>query len=294
VLLELAEEHPLVRHVQHTGDGSARRVSDVVSRQEFQASELYRRLYQPMRVEFQMSVTLTLPRPAVVAVTVSRHSQDFTDRERLLLDLLRPHLTHGWQQARQMSHLAALSADAVPAGAAGARRPPDAGGTLALALSEPRTELTPGALAELHRFFGPPATPQSALPERVERWLAQPPTAQRPHPRALLAQIGHRNALLRWLPPGPGHPAILCINVDIGITAATRPSLSVFGLSQREVQVVNLVVTGATNQEIAKTLRVAPGTVKKHLDHIYAKLGVRGRVQAATLALELETLERTT
>jgi DNA-binding CsgD family transcriptional regulator len=50
-------------------------------------------------------------------------------------------------------------------------------------------------------------------------------------------------------------------------------------LSARERDVVQLVVLGASNQEIAKRLFVTTGTVKKHMHHILGKFDVRSRAQ---------------
>jgi len=52
-------------------------------------------------------------------------------------------------------------------------------------------------------------------------------------------------------------------------------------LTAREAQVLERVARGGSNAEIAQALTVAPGTIKKHLDNIYTKLGVRNRVEAA-------------
>jgi DNA-binding CsgD family transcriptional regulator len=54
-----------------------------------------------------------------------------------------------------------------------------------------------------------------------------------------------------------------------------------FGLTRRETEVLGWVTRGKSNAEIAANLSIAPGTVKKHLDHIYAKLGVSTRTEAA-------------
>lgn len=54
-------------------------------------------------------------------------------------------------------------------------------------------------------------------------------------------------------------------------------------LTPREREVVELVAAGNTNAQVAAQLWVAPSTVKKHLEHVYDKLGVGGRTAAATL-----------
>jgi LuxR family maltose regulon positive regulatory protein len=51
-------------------------------------------------------------------------------------------------------------------------------------------------------------------------------------------------------------------------------------LTSREREVMALVGDGLTNREIARRLDVAPGTVKAHLEHAYAKLGVGTRTGA--------------
>ena len=58
-------------------------------------------------------------------------------------------------------------------------------------------------------------------------------------------------------------------------------------LSERELEVLRLIATGLTNQEIAGTLVVALGTVKAHTASIYSKLNVHNRTQAVARAREL-------
>ncbi|WP_069163954.1 LuxR C-terminal-related transcriptional regulator [Nocardia altamirensis] len=57
-------------------------------------------------------------------------------------------------------------------------------------------------------------------------------------------------------------------------------------LSQREIEVLRLVADGRSNREIAKELFLSETTVKSHLVHIYAKLGVRSRTSAVARARE--------
>jgi DNA-binding NarL/FixJ family response regulator len=57
-------------------------------------------------------------------------------------------------------------------------------------------------------------------------------------------------------------------------------------LSPREIEVLRLVADGSSNREIAKELFLSETTVKSHLVHIYAKLGVRSRTSAVARARE--------
>lgn len=57
-------------------------------------------------------------------------------------------------------------------------------------------------------------------------------------------------------------------------------------LSAREIEVLQLVAKGASNEEIGKSLHISTATVKTHLIHIYGKLGVDDRTVAVTKALE--------
>jgi DNA-binding NarL/FixJ family response regulator len=57
-------------------------------------------------------------------------------------------------------------------------------------------------------------------------------------------------------------------------------------LSEREIEVLQLVAGGSSNSEIAKRLHISQATVKSHLIHIFGKLGVSDRTAAVTSALK--------
>ncbi|WP_323808377.1 response regulator transcription factor [Prauserella endophytica] len=57
-------------------------------------------------------------------------------------------------------------------------------------------------------------------------------------------------------------------------------------LSQREIEVLELVARGCTNKEAAKRLFISEATVKTHLLHLYAKLGVKDRAAAVAVGYQ--------
>jgi DNA-binding CsgD family transcriptional regulator len=102
-------------------------------------------------------------------------------------------------------------------------------------------------------------------------------------------------ALGAFVPEGlaPSEPEILFVLALAGLVQLLRPyavlllthSNSALGLTRRETEVLAWVAAGKTNAETAELLSIAPGTVKKHLDHIYEKLGVGTRTEAVVTAM---------
>jgi DNA-binding NarL/FixJ family response regulator len=73
----------------------------------------------------------------------------------------------------------------------------------------------------------------------------------------------------------------------------SREGLPPGRLSPREREVLELLTKGQTNREIARKLTVSVSTVKIHVEHILAKLGVSDRTQAAVRATEMGLLRTT-
>ena len=65
----------------------------------------------------------------------------------------------------------------------------------------------------------------------------------------------------------------------------TTEHLGLVGMHERLAAVLQLIVQGARNNEIAQRLHIAVKTVETHLTSIYSKLGVQSRVEAIALAL---------
>jgi LuxR family maltose regulon positive regulatory protein len=76
---------------------------------------------------------------------------------------------------------------------------------------------------------------------------------------------------------------------DIPATKSRHPSKETLiePLSERELEVLRLLVAGKSNRDIADELVIAVGTVKKHLSNIFGKLGAQNRTECAARAREL-------
>ena len=78
----------------------------------------------------------------------------------------------------------------------------------------------------------------------------------------------------------------------LGHKRGTSPSSGLADpLTPREAEVLRLVARGRANQQIARDLSISASTVKRHVERIGGKLGVRDRVRAAVRAIELGLLD---
>ena len=96
-------EHPLLRHIEATGDLSARRISDVATDRQFRGLGLYHEFYRPAEVQYQLVVSVPAGPGGMISVALNRYGQDFSDQQRDVVDLLRPHLTQAAAIARLLS-----------------------------------------------------------------------------------------------------------------------------------------------------------------------------------------------
>ena len=162
--LRPAGQHPLIQHAGETGDGSAKKISDFWTQEEFHASDLYRMPYGPMGVEY----------PDVVRPAGPARCRWY--RRATGLPPTSPNATGRCStcsvptSSRRGTTRGIGAACGALLGAAVTRHPGRGAAGLVI-LSDPPQELIPGTLVSLYRYFGRP-THTSPLPVRVARWLA--------------------------------------------------------------------------------------------------------------------------
>ena len=276
-------EHPVITHRRRTGDSQALKISDFASRTQLHKLELYQQHYRSYGVESHMGLALSTMRTSPIRlIGLGRGPLDFSESERLLLNLLRPHLVQASENARAVAR---FSGDCRLVGAS----PEPAGGVIVLAQDGRVRIATQQAREWITEYFRRAPLAASRLPEDLQRWVVHQQavlarTDQVPPPlEPLLVEGGAGRLIIRLL--SDADQRILLLTEQP--TEARGPSFEAFGLTQREAEVLTWVAEGKTNAEVGMILGARPRTVAKHVERIFEKLGVETRTAAARRALKL-------
>jgi DNA-binding NarL/FixJ family response regulator len=142
---------------------------------------------------------------------------------------------------------------------------------------------TPLARELLEAYYGTsaPETPAAIL-AWLRRHLAD--AEKQIEPPRLCAELGARRLSIR-LHQQTGDDDWLIVMREVSDTAVIESMSLAFKLTAREAEVLYWVVKGKINRDIADILGASPGTVKKHLERVFAKLGVETRTAAAGMAM---------
>lgn len=106
-----ADQHPVIA-AHRRGDHRVLRISDFLTQDELHELDLYREIWGPMGVEYQVSFVLQATAPLVVGLALNRGDRDFTDAECEQLTLLRPHVAAALRRVRFHDPLAGLGLSA--------------------------------------------------------------------------------------------------------------------------------------------------------------------------------------
>jgi CheY-like chemotaxis protein/DNA-binding CsgD family transcriptional regulator len=146
---------------------------------------------------------------------------------------------------------------------------------------------TPLARELLMRYYGTTA-PQT--PEPVLEWLRRhlPDAERQIEPPRLTVEQGPRRLTFRLHQQTDDSDSggdWLIVMREISDDAVVEAIALSFKLTAREAEVLYWVVKGKVNRDIGDILGASPATIKKHLERVYAKLGVETRTAAAGRAM---------
>ncbi len=102
-----AEKHPHTDYYRRTGDGAARRLSDVVPTRRLRQTQFFNEISRPLGLRWQLTIYMPLSASDTLTLAACRKRTDFDARDCLLLDLFRPHVSAAWRRALRSEQTAA-------------------------------------------------------------------------------------------------------------------------------------------------------------------------------------------
>src|SRR6266436_6404998 len=136
-----------------------------------------------------------------------------------------------------------------------------------------------------------PLAPTPHTPSNTHTDQSNPLLVTRLHMPRPRAQLVSRSQLTERLQEGVVGTLTLLSAADSPTLAAPSPAGSLLEpLTERELDILRLLLTGLSNAAMARELIITVGTVKSHVNHIYGKLGVNSRTQAIARAHTLHLL----
>ncbi|HWZ41047.1 MAG TPA: response regulator transcription factor [Bradyrhizobium sp.] len=143
---------------------------------------------------------------------------------------------------------------------------------------------TPQAQKLLADSLSPGGSDEMVLPEPLQQWLEQVQKGGRGSKTQAAASFpDHSELRLYYMGNAGPNEFLLRLAKDSSSNLPAEFS-SELGLTTREGEVLSWLSKGKTNRDIAQILGLSPRTVDKHLEQIYAKLGVENRTAAAAIA----------
>ncbi len=263
---ELAHQHPLISRQLQLADFPVHKISDFLSQKSYRRLELYQDVYRHLGVEYQIAATIKLEPGRITAFALSRRRNDYTERDRAILEMLRPHLVIALNNLTLASERQ-TSLDSTEPG----WRELSYATIIVDRQSRILYHTGPGL-----KWIG--AALQEFLPGHISGWLNQAAPNPRHQTMSLNTEAGE--ICIRFVPTGSPQRRLLVLTA--GSQNMIPAPANDFGLSKRELEIARLIGDGKTNAEIAGILGISPRTVQKHIEHIFEKMDVKTRVAVAS------------
>ncbi len=118
-----AEHHPHTGYFLRTGDGEARRLSEIVTMRALRRTVFFNEISRKNRLVRQLTIYMPMPPGHTLLVALCRETPEFSAQDRTRLELLRPHIASAWgraweieRQQRELRRLRARSSSSLDVG----------------------------------------------------------------------------------------------------------------------------------------------------------------------------------
>ncbi len=276
--------HPLFAHYENA-EPFPQKISDLVSFRQFTQTPVYQEYYRRIGIKHQMVFSVSGGGETKIGLAFNRRLQDFSERDRSVLAFLSPHITQAFHNARIAGEMA-VNLERIGQGLGEINR------AVVLVEADGRIRWSsPVAREWLAELFPEECAAMARLPGSVRRRLNE---LTRPG-----ADVSRAFCQMQFTAASGHRLVAYCGRAGAGmfIIAMTRErpqieagAASSFGLTPREAEILFWISEAKANPEIAAILGISPRTVHKHVENLFAKLGVNSRFEAQRLGWELRRL----
>ena len=277
-------EHPVVRHCNQTKDLRALKVTDFLSQKQFERTGYYNEFSKHLEVRFQLIFYLINNDEAELTMLANRRARDFSERDRTIASLLRPHFAQAYQNGKTFSEMRRQEerTDAVLQS--------NHAGLIFLTDNLKVERLTGNCERWLNGYFARRQYIPVQLPDTLRRWVEQQrafthDTLAIPRP-PLVVEGADANLTVRFSQDARRNVTLL-LSEQRKSKLGRRRFHPLQVLSKRQNEVLAWMVEGKRNGEIASILHISERTVEKHVAEILAALHTENRATAIVRALEL-------
>lgn len=235
-------------------------ISDHLSRARWHGTALYSEAYGRAGQEDGLAIDLPFPDGSLASLCVTRGRRGFHAVEREQLTQLGPHVADAYLALRAEHRMTGHAT------------------WIAVAADGRLLSCSEHARLLLARYLGARSILHDRLPDPLAAWLHHCRATDFDVPSVHRIE-GHEASLVLRHVPSEVSPE------ESFVLLTEKPHASRPALSPRESEVLHWLTEGKSNAEIACLLAIQPGTVKRHLENLYAKLGVENRHAACLWAL---------
>ena len=266
-----ATQHPLINAALRQPLRGAIRFCDVPAGATFTDTEFYNEFFMPFGLRYQMVIQLPAPPDTIVGYALNRSPErgEFSDRDVAVLNAIGPYLAMHHRHMFDLERDRAVSAEVDRNG----------GWSVMTARADGTVD------ASSSRTAAAAFTHDGRLPEPIVALL---PTAHEMTTESTTCDVTIDDT--RWrcvIHPIPVGPTVLLVR-RLGHESPEATGLIDMGLTPRQTEVaLELVRTGGTNSQLARSLGISGGTVKKHLEAVFLALHVDSRASAIVAIADL-------
>lgn len=281
IFAHVAHEHPFSPDVFGNKRSDAMTTNDFLTTQKFHQTAIYNEFYKIYAIDHQLLVAFSDAPDSIITCAFSRTKTNFTEEERLIVNLIAHHLRIAIQNASKIEQFNRIKTNL--SGALESK----SSGVVVLNTDKQIVYESKFARRMLEKYFAEEKDKSAVLPENLDGWLNSECGKFASDKFALpvhVFRIARENEKLE---------ISLLYNAEtqektLLFEESTSPSpkmLESLNLTKRETEILFWISQGKTNKDIGEVLGISPRTVNKHTESIYVKLGIENRASAVSVAL---------